>query len=235
MVSARVFTAMGIKRMYPAAAPRVLVEHQSPALALNTFNPTFPTSLEAAGVYVARYATSYTRMDEILKFRNELIRPDWLALLGEGWPRCDNLIMYYGLLRRILKTIGPLRTMMTPQENAAYDALPEKITIYRGCGQANMMGMSWTLDKEIANSFPHTNRYRVPDPPLVTSTVFKRKVLAFKRGRDEDEIITFSARFVSKEPSVAPSPEWWSKRAAEEKAKFDASCAVGRRLRASGE
>jgi hypothetical protein len=59
----------------------------------------------------------------------------------------------------------------------------------------------------------YTNRYEVPDPLLVTSTVSKRKVLAFKRGRDEDEVITFSARFLSKEPCVAPSPEWWSKRA----------------------
>jgi hypothetical protein len=222
------------KEQKSSRAPGSLVGDKSPALAFNTSNPSFPTSLEAASAYVARYANHFTRLDEILKFRTTLTRTDWLALLGEYWPRCDNLILRYGPLRRILKTTGPLRAMMTPEENAAYDALPEKITIYRGCGQANMMGMSWSLDKEIANSFPHTNRYKVPDPLLVTSTVFKRKVLAFKRGRDEDEIITFSARLHSKEPSVAPSREWWSKRAAEEKAKFDAFCAEWQ-IRASGE
>jgi hypothetical protein len=222
---ASVFTVMVIKIEVPRAT-RLLVDHRSSAVALNTSTPSSPTSLEAASPYVARYANSYTRMDEILKFRSKLTRLDWLALLGEGWPCCDNLITYYELLRRILKTTGPLRAMMNLQENAAYDALPVRITIYRGCGEANMMGMSWSLDKAVANSFPYTNRYKVPDPLLVTSTVSKRKVLAFKKGRDEDEIITFSARFFSKEPSVAPSPEWWSKRAAEEKAKFDRSCAA---------
>jgi hypothetical protein len=234
MALALVFPYMRLTRKY-SLAPNLLADDKSSAFAAFTSNLGSPTSLEAASEYGYRYANSYTRMDEILKFRNKLTRPDWLALIGEGWACCDNLINYYGVLRRILQTTGPLRAMMKPQENAAYDALPEKITIYRGCGQANMMGMSWTVDKAVANSFPYTNRYKVPDPLLVTSTVFKRKVLAFKKGRDEDEIITFSARFLSKEPSVAPSPEWWSTRAAEEKAKFDASCAAWRRIRASGE
>lgn len=125
-----------------------------------------------------------------------------------------------------MSELSPIREMMGPEENSAYDALPDTVTIYRGCGQANIMGMSWSLNKETANSFPHTHRYKVPDPLLVEAIVSKRKILAVKLDRDEEEVITFSARLVSQQPSIAPTREWCEKRAAEEKAKFEAASAA---------
>jgi hypothetical protein len=175
---------------------------------------TTPASraLDAAREYVYRYGDSYNRMEYVMAFKNRLNRSNWLTLLGEVLPDCDNLCSYYNLLRRTLKTAGPIREMMTPEENAAYDALPDKVTIYRGCGQANMIGMSWSLDKDTANSFPYTHRYKVRDPLLLTATVSKCKILAVKLESDEDEIVTFSAKPVSQEPSTAPTPEYWEAR-----------------------
>jgi hypothetical protein len=186
--------------------------------------------LPLAVEHVGRFTDSYSRMAEVLAFKDRLTRPDWLHLLGEFWEVCDNVADHGLELRKMLGTDGPLRAMMKPQQNAAYDALPEKVTIYRGCGELNMMGMSWSLDKEVANSFPYIYRYKVPNPLLVTSTVTKRKILAVKLARDEDEVITFSARSILKESCAEPSPEWRSKRAAEQWARIEASCAHGERI-----
>jgi hypothetical protein len=102
--------------------------------------------------------------------------------------------------------------MMSPEENAAYDALPDKVIVYRGCGKTNMMGMSWSLDREIANRFPHTQRYKVCEPLLITATVPKSRVLAVKLDRAENEVLTFSAKLVFQEPSIPPTSEWWEAR-----------------------
>jgi hypothetical protein len=165
-------------------------------------------ALEDALEHVYRYFDSYSRMDEVLTFKSRLNRVDWLRLLGEVWSDIDNTSMYYNRLRSILKTTGPIRELMTPDENAAYDALPETVTVYRGCGRVNMMGMSWSLDRETANSFPH----KVEEPLLVTATVPKSRVLAVKLDRGEHEVLTFSAKLVYQEPSMPPTSEWWESR-----------------------
>lgn len=94
---------------------------------------------------------------------------------------------------------------MTAAERAAYDALPSRVTIYRGCGDHNIFGTSWTLDESIARQFPFFHRYRVADPLLVTAQVNKRAILALKQDRDEQEVITFGARWIKIE-RLKPQP-----------------------------
>jgi hypothetical protein len=165
--------------------------------------------LEIARASVNRHSNSFTRMNDVWQWKNILNRSDWLALVGENWDCCDKTFRHYKRLRRTLKTTGPLREMMTPEENAGYDALPKEVTVYRGCGEWNRIGMSWSLDREMANSFPHRARFAARHPFLLTATVSKNKVLAIKLDRGEDEVITFSAKLVSSEPSIAPTAEWW--------------------------
>jgi hypothetical protein len=99
--------------------------------------------------------------------------------------------------------VVPLRPVMTTQENAAYDALPDTVECFRGCDRSVLTGASWSLDWEIANSFPFTNRYRAPSPVVVTARVKKDRILAIKLGREESEIITFSARRLKVKPADA--------------------------------
>lgn len=164
-------------------------------------------SLDAARNLVA-YCDSYSRMPTLLSLITRGIDyedwridyEDWLQLLGEEWESCDNIGHHRPLLRILLGTRGPLVRMMAPAELGAYAQLPERITIYRGCGKRNMVGASWSLDRQVAARFPFLHRYRVPDPMIVTATVSRRNVLALKAGRGEQEIITFSARRLSVEP-----------------------------------
>jgi hypothetical protein len=141
-----------------------------------------------------QWCDSYSRMPTLIGLADVLSPDDWHTLLGEAWNICDNIGAHRNLLRRMLPPSGPVRQMMNADERAAYDALPERLTVYRGCGAANLRGASWSLRREVAARFPFLMRYRAERPLLVTASVLKRRVLAIKLDRDEAEIITFAAR-----------------------------------------
>jgi hypothetical protein len=140
---------------------------------------------ETPGLQRLRFANSFTRMGAVIDLIGEIPSKEWLAMLGDSWSDCDNIRDYRGILRNWLGTSGPIREMMTPEENAAYDALPERVTCHRGCDASAMVGSSWTLDWNVANRFPFLARYRVPSPVVVTATVKKNRILAVKLDRDE--------------------------------------------------
>jgi hypothetical protein len=80
---------------------------------------------------------------------------------------------------------------MNDEERMAFEALPEQITIYRGCGPKNMFGFSWSLDRKIAAKFPFSSRYWTDEPKLLTATISKNRAAALKLARREQEIIVF--------------------------------------------
>lgn len=160
-------------------------------------------ALEKVSEYMWTWSNHRGRMGDLISFRLRMDHEDWLALLGEFWNMCDNIRDYSSILRSELGTIGPLMPMMTPEERIAYAALPDVLTVYRGCSAQRLTGASWSLDPEVARAFPTLNRYRVSDPVLVTATVPKSKVLAILLSREEQEVITFNARRLRVEPIEA--------------------------------
>lgn len=152
-------------------------------------------------------ADSYSRMAALLDLYRETPYSEWLALLGEHWSGCDNIGRYRLLLRQLLPKHGPVIEMMTAEELDQYHALPDQLTVFRGCGPGNMLGASWSLSQEVAASFPLLNRYRQAEPLLVTGKVKKQSVLAVQLDREELEIITFQARRISVAPLVAPDQQ----------------------------
>jgi hypothetical protein len=149
------------------------------------------------------WADSYSRMAAVLDLYREMPCTEWLALLGEHWTSCDNIGRHRLLLRLLLPDHGPVIEMMTAEELDQYHALPDRLTVFRGCGPDNMLGASWSLSQEVAASFPFLNRYRQAEPLLVTGKVKKQSVLAVKLDRKELELITFQVRRVSVAPLVA--------------------------------
>lgn len=141
-----------------------------------------------------RMSDSYTRMQVLVELGFLMPLDEWLVVLGREWTCCDNIGKYYALLRRMMPDGGPLRQMMTSDEQAAYDALPDRLTVYRGCGAANKRGASWSVSRSVATRFPFLMRYRAADPLLITAAVLKRRVLAVKLDRGEAEVITFHCR-----------------------------------------
>lgn len=142
-----------------------------------------------------RFTDSYSRMGTLLWLQPRMHRTDWLTVLGRYWSVCDNVREHRKDLRYLLlMSPAPLLPMMNEEEQAVYEALPDVITIYRGCSARYLLGASWSLDKDVASKFPTLSRYRVDDPVIVTARVKKQDVLALKLDRGEVEVITFAAR-----------------------------------------
>ncbi|MFZ2973860.1 MAG: hypothetical protein WA049_14585 [Ferribacterium limneticum] len=117
------------------------------------------------------FCNSYTRLPALLEIHWRLADNDYLRLLGEEWAGFDNIGHYADALWETAfgwwSNDGPLLEMMTPDERDAYDALPDVVTVYRGCYKINKWGLSWSLSKETAENFPSLLRYqRVGDQPL---------------------------------------------------------------------
>lgn len=141
-----------------------------------------------------KWCDSFTRLPQLIALHSCMAPADWLRLLGDEWTVCDNIGRYRLELRRLLPRTGPVLEMMTGEEQAAYRSLPERLTVFRGCGINNMLGACWSLAPGVAARFPTLNRYRQSEPLLVTATVKRERVLAVKLDREEVEIITFMAR-----------------------------------------
>jgi hypothetical protein len=161
--------------------------------------PANNLSVEEADYYLVRWHDSYSVMGGVLDLRPRMDYNDWLTVLGEAWTGCDNIRKHSAELRRLLGTAGPFLPIMNAEEEAVYNALPARVTVYRGCSARYMGGPSWTLDEGVAKKFTVLARYTIPDPVLVTASVRKQNVLAVLLGREEQAVVTFKARRVSVE------------------------------------
>ena len=168
-----------------------------------------PITLTAARRYVAQHTNYLFSLSVILGLRPFMARPGWLALLGESWESYFCVWRYIDELRAALPATGPVLEMMTARGRARYAALPESLTIYRGCGSEERIGICWSLRREIAEKFRTFPGYGpVGRPILLTATVDKADVLAVKLDRDEDEVITFGAKVIASTTLAEPrTPE----------------------------
>jgi hypothetical protein len=145
-------------------------------------------------------ASSYTRMGILIDLAERGMRmTSWLRVLGEEWEMCDDIGAWQLDIYQIVEGWTPARQMMTTAERRVFDALPDVVTVYRGCGPHNQHGLSWSLSREIAVGFPFLHRYKQTEPMLVTARVQKDDILAYKNGRDEQEVIVFDHTVVSVE------------------------------------
>ena len=156
--------------------------------------------------WLSRFNSHYERLPALISvmgyyYMNEETIHE---VLRDEWSGFDSITRYKREVRELLLGMddpsqfdGPIVNMMTDDELKAFEALPDMLTVYRGCGPKNKAGISWTLDRSIAEKFLTHILYRVDEPLLITARVRKNKVLALKLDRDEQEIITFSARRTS--------------------------------------
>jgi hypothetical protein len=144
---------------------------------------------------IAQCSNSYSRLKNVLDLKPAMRNADWWKVLGEFWSVCDNIsltlaahewaeyaIMEYASRRE-------LNWMMGAKERAAWQALPETVTVYRGCYQNNQNGLSWSLNREVAEEFPRLRRYRQDGTPMLITGTALREDCALKLDHDEDEVI----------------------------------------------
>jgi hypothetical protein len=75
-----------------------------------------------------------------------------------------------------------------------YTSLPDGVTAYRGQGFDQPVGLSWTLDLNVAARFAFGHRDARNPSPLILSRSVARKDIAFVvNEREEAELVLFAA------------------------------------------
>jgi hypothetical protein len=158
--------------------------------------PRKSLSLDDARNLISATCDSYSRLPALIALvgRDRLSLTDCRILLGEFWSICDNIGAHQQTVSMLLPMRGPCLEMMDTTERAALGALPDVVTVYRGCdADRNPDGLSWSLDRKTAARFPFQLRYRAASPVLVTGTVARADILALKFDRNEREVISRQA------------------------------------------
>jgi hypothetical protein len=152
-------------------------------------------SLEEAEKAIG-FADSYSRLGQVFDMVWHMSVDDWWTLLGRHWSGCDNIAEYRLLIARELRAASRARLnlMMTDDERKAHAALPQMLTVYRGCYAENKNGLSWTLNRGIAERIVTLNRYRRPAPPLLLTGRVNKADCVLKTDREEEEIISAVVR-----------------------------------------
>jgi len=111
-------------------------------------------------------------------------RLELLQLLGEQWSRFHTVWQHAEQLQSLLKSASEeqLLIMMTPQEQAMRDELPAEFDVYRGCYHRNIHGLTWSLERDVAASFPFAKSFHLEAPPLLVSARLRRRQSVVKIG-----------------------------------------------------
>jgi hypothetical protein len=138
------------------------------------------------------------RFDVFYKHRPKFKGKFYWYALRVAWETTDNLYKYSDVIKYFFNNSEPHRdSIMTDEEKKYLDNLPERIKIYRGMTEVELMkkefGCSWTLKKEVALFFANDNRRNYDTNHLKkvvhSLTINKKDVIAFLNGRQEYEII----------------------------------------------
>lgn len=170
------------------------MENKNKTAIHSTYEMHKRVSFEAAEKIMS-YADSYSRLSKLLNLAHVMDEGDWLKILGENWSTCDNIGFHYsnGDFENVthLWKDGPILEMMTEDEQKAFSELPDEVIVYRGCTEINKWGLSWSLDRVIAETFPFLNRYHHGGnrPLLVKARIKKTQITALKLDRNEAEVL----------------------------------------------
>jgi len=116
----------------------------------------------------------------------------WPVFL-ENWCICDGLWPMRQIMRSTLRCrvaeLSPIG-FLSPADRDFYDALPDRMTVLRGCSRRRVRGLPWTTDRERAEFFARGGRLgRQPDPVIACAEIAKADIFFVSTGRDESEVV----------------------------------------------
>ncbi|MBK6279913.1 MAG: hypothetical protein IPF57_18230 [Gammaproteobacteria bacterium] len=124
--------------------------------------------------------------DVLLEIASELTDEERGPAMRNAWEMPDHITAVASLWRTLFRSSKwSARQMMTAEEHSEFDAMPERMTLYRGfCSKyGTWRGMSWTDDIDLARFFA---RYRSAEPSIAIATITKRGVAAFIKARGSE-------------------------------------------------
>lgn len=143
----------------------------------------------------------------VADFEPTLTNSAYWKLVAAVWTDLENIWQYAHELDRIFYPKrfdhNKRRQMMKSKERKAYDALPNVVTVYRGCGPENQMGWSWTIDKKKGVWFAERFDGAGHGGVLLSARCSKVKILALFLARGESEVVIDPTRIKARQIKVA--------------------------------
>lgn len=133
------------------------------------------------------------RVKALYGARNAVPVGDLAIIFGEVWTNSENLFQAHQELEEIihhLRESNAAHLMMDSQERGRLRMIRQKPTtvLYRGCGEHNVHGFSWTTNKAMAAWF--ANRSALDGQPVLATARFQSAdLVAYFRGRNEKEVV----------------------------------------------
>ena len=125
--------------------------------------------------------------DKLFYLQNILSEKEYIDVVKDWYTQTEIVYQDLQLWIDTFKSIKNTKLLMDYDELNYFSNLPKKIIIYRG--GVSKRGISWTLDKDIAEWF--ANRFKAINKggQLFEKKVFKNDCIAYFNGREEEEII----------------------------------------------
>jgi hypothetical protein len=125
--------------------------------------------------------------DKLFYLQNILSEQEYVDVVKDWYTQTEIVYQDLQLWIDTFKSIKNNKLLMDYDELNYFNNLPKKIIIYRG--GVSKRGISWTLDKDIAEWF--ANRFKAINKggQLFEKKVFKNDCIAYFNGREEKEII----------------------------------------------
>jgi hypothetical protein len=109
------------------------------------------------------------------------------------WSSCDDT---WALNRALIQCLSfhnaedPARSYMDREQAKFYTALPDVITVFRGCSKERIRGVSWTTDVAVAEGFARGHRGITPPNPIVArARIPSSEIFTVLLDREESEIV----------------------------------------------
>ena len=116
----------------------------------------------------------------------------WSVMI-ETWNECDDIWplgdMMLSTLRRRRAELSPI-ALLKAADRDFYNALPDRVTIYRGCGRRRIRSLPWTTDREQAAFLTKGVSFGTPpDPVIAEARIDKAEIFFVSTTCDESEVV----------------------------------------------
>ena len=137
-----------------------------------------------------------SRLGALMEYASQMPDDEYWEEVGDIWCQIENpgqyLIVLPNLFNPVSRGIDKRHLLMNEEERVAFAALPEMLTIYRGCAESNRLGFSWSIDREQGEWFARRcgfGAWNDSGPFLLIGDCRRSDVIAHFLRRDEDEIV----------------------------------------------
>jgi hypothetical protein len=142
------------------------------------------------------FVLCHTKAFRVYALRNALRKggayikdKDYWETLRMVYETNQNPSGYWHTFRRFFASRRKNREyLMEPEERDLFRRLPDSFTVYRGYSRFRGEGMSWTLDRRVADWFAH-RRADWGQPRVITGVARRDDVLALLESAGEAEVL----------------------------------------------